>query len=226
MEDLRQVKMALKLSQQHNFPLHIEAFGMNLTVHEGVFSPRDFHSWRWYTKNFPCVTGKRILEIGCGFGLPGLHLIQLGAASLVACDIDPKAVANTLENAARNGIENVDVFESDVFSNIPPHTKFDTIFWNCPSIFAPDDHEYTDTLEQGAINPGYQLLNRFLSEGPEYLTHSGSILLGFASDGRDDLLSDIVAANNLNSVLLGTGTYPGVGAYYRLFSMQKNGLTT
>ncbi|MER8604875.1 methyltransferase [Mesorhizobium sp. M1233] len=225
MANLNQVRKRLKLSQQHDFPLHIQAFGMELTVHEGVFSARDFHSWRWYTENFPSVTGKRILEIGCGFGLPGLYLAKLGAASLVACDIDAKAVANTLENVERNGIQNVEVIESDVFSNISPQSRFDFIFWNCPSIFAPDDYEYRDKIEQGAINPGYKLLNRFLAEGPEYLTESGSILLGFASDGRDDLLSDIIAANDLDSDLLGTGTYPSASANYRMFSMRKRGLT-
>ncbi|MER9890117.1 methyltransferase [Mesorhizobium sp. M0114] len=225
MTDLDQFRTRLKLSQQHTFPLYIQEFGLELTVDEGVFSSLDFQSWRWYAENFPPVAGKSILEIGCGFGLPGLYLAKHGAASLVSCDINPKAVANTLENAARNGIQNVEVIESDIFSNIPLHRKFDLIFWNCPSIFAPDDYEYRDNLERGAIDPGYKLLSRFLSEGPEFLTGSGSILLGFASDARDDLLSEILVANDLASVLLGSGTYPHVSVGYRLFSIRKRGLS-
>ncbi|MER9890365.1 methyltransferase [Mesorhizobium sp. M0114] len=221
MTDLDRIRARLELSQQHTFPLCIQEFGLELVVNEGVFSPQDFQSWRWYTQNFPPVAGKSILEIGCGFGLPGLYLAKHGAASLVSCDINPKAVANTLENAARNGIQNVEVIESDIFSNIPLHRKFDLIFWNCPSIFAPDDYEYRDNLERGAINPGYKLLSRFLSEGPEFLTGSGSILLGFASDARDDLLSEILVANDLASLLLGSGTYPHVSLIYRIFSIRK-----
>lgn len=221
MINLEQFRTRLKISQQHTFPLYIQEFGLELSVNEDVFSSLDFQSWRWYTDNFPPFVGKSVLEIGCGFGLPGLYLAKLGAVSLVACDINPKAVANTLENAARNGIQNVEVIESDIFSNIPHHRKFDFIFWNCPSIFAPDDYEYRDNLERGAINPGYRLLSRFLSEGPEFLTESGSILLGFASDARDDLLAEIIDENNLASELLGSGTYPHVSVTYRIFSIRK-----
>ncbi|UVK49653.1 methyltransferase (plasmid) [Mesorhizobium sp. AR02] len=221
MSDLDRVRARLALSQQHTFPLHMQAFGMDLVVNEGVFSPRDFHSWRWYAEIFPSVAGKSVLEIGCGFGLPGLYLARLGATSLVACDIDPKAVANTLENAARNGIRNVKVIQSDIFSNISPDQKFDFIFWNCPSIFAPSDYEYRDSLERGAINPGYKLLRRFLSEGPAFLTEAGSILLGLASDARDDLLSEILMANGLASVLLGSSSDRHVSVTYRIFSIGK-----
>ncbi|RUV55299.1 methyltransferase domain-containing protein [Mesorhizobium sp. M5C.F.Ca.IN.020.29.1.1] len=223
MTDIDQIRTKIKRSQQHTFPLYIHEFGLEMVVNEGVLSPHEFQGWRWYTENFPPVVGKRILEIGCGFGLPGLYLAKLGALSLVACDIDPRAVANTLENAARNGIDNVEVIESDIFSNIPPRRKFDFIFWNCPSDYAPDDYEYRDDLERGAIDPGYRMLSRFLSQGPEFLTESGSMLLGFPSGHRDDLLSEIILANDLESVLLGFGTYPHMSAIYRLFSIRKRG---
>ncbi|RWO20587.1 MAG: methyltransferase domain-containing protein [Mesorhizobium sp.] len=221
MTDFDKLRDRLKLSQQHTFPLYIQEFGLELSVHEDVFSSLDFQSWRWYADHFPSVAEKSILEIGCGIGLPGLYLTKLGAVSLVACDINPKAVANTIENAARNGIQNVEVIESDIFSNIPHHRKFDFIFWNCPSIFAPDDYEYRDNLERGAINPGYKLLSRFLSEGPEFLTESGRILLGFASDARDDILAEIIDENDLASVLLESGTYSDVSVTYRIFSIRK-----
>ncbi|TGV17951.1 methyltransferase [Mesorhizobium sp. M4B.F.Ca.ET.143.01.1.1] len=223
MTNLDQLRTRLKLSQEQTFPLHFQEFGLELSVNAGVFSSLDFQSWRWYADNFPPVAGKSILEIGCGFGLPGLYLAKLGAASLVASDISPEAVTNTRENVARNDIQNVEVIESDIFSNIPRHRKFDFIFWNCPSIFAPDDYEYRDNLERAAINPGYKLLSRFLSEGPEFLTESGSILLGFASDARDDLLSEIIDVNDLASVLLGSGTYPHVSVTWRIFSIRKKG---
>ncbi|WP_136620293.1 MULTISPECIES: methyltransferase [Mesorhizobium] len=222
-EQVEQIRTKLKLSQQYTFPLHMQEFGLDLIVYESVLSPKDFHSWRWYTENFPPVAGKRILEIGCGFGLPGLYLAKHGALSLVACDINPKAVANTLENAARNGIENVDVIESDVFCNIPPHRKFDYIFWNHPSILTSDDYEYRDNLERAAIDPGYRLLGRFLSEGPEFLTESGSILLGFASNARDDLLLEFINANDLTATFLAAGNYPQMKQVNRMFSIRKRG---
>jgi len=201
----------------------MQEFGLELTVNEGVFPPEDFQSWRWLTEHFPPAAGKHILEIGCGFGLPGLHLAKHGALSLLACDINPKAVANTLENAGRNGIRNVEAIESDIFSNISDYRKFDLILWNFPSNFAPEDYEYRDNLERGAIDPGYKLLSRFLSEGPKFLAEKGSILLGFGSNGRDDLFSQIIAAQDLSCNLLASGTYPHVSVIYRMFSIRKRG---
>ncbi|MDX1195751.1 methyltransferase [Sinorhizobium medicae] len=225
MTTLDEIRTRLKNSQQCTFPLFIQEFGLELAVHKGVFSPQEFQNWRWLSENFPPVAGKSILEIGCGFGLPGLYLAKLGALSLLACDINPDAVTNTLENAARNRIQNVEVIHSDIFSNIPPHQKFDFIFWNYPSIFVSEDYECRDNLERGAIDPGYRLLNRFLSEGPEFLTESGSILLGFSSSGRDDLLSQIIVANDLSSVLLASGIDPHVTQTCRIYSIRRKDLS-
>ncbi|RWJ04813.1 MAG: class I SAM-dependent methyltransferase [Mesorhizobium sp.] len=222
MTDLDQVRLKLKRSQDHEFPLRMHYYGLDLTVNEGVLSPHEFTGWRWYTENFPPVGGKSILEIGCGFGLPGLYLAKLGAVSLVTCDINPKAVANTLENAVRNDIQNVEVIESDIFSNVPPDRKFDLIFWNCPSDFAPNDYQYRDDLEPGAIDPGYKLLRRFLSEGPELLRASGSILLGFPYGQRDDLLWEIIAANDLVCELFRSGTHSHSKINYRMFSIRRS----
>lgn len=222
MTDLDKVRLRLQRSQDQEFPLRVDYSGLELTVNEGVLSPHEFTGWRWYTANFPPVAGKRILEIGCGFGLPGLYLAKLGAASLLACDVNPKAVENTLENAVRNDIENVEVIESDIFSNIPPQSEFDFIFWNCPSDFAPSDYQYRDDLEPGAIDPGYKLLRRFLSEGPKFLRPSGSILLGFPCGQRDDLLWEIITANDLVCELFHSGTHSHSSFNYRMFSIRRS----
>ncbi|WP_107676188.1 class I SAM-dependent methyltransferase [Agrobacterium sp. LAD9] len=221
MIDLDRIRATLEASQQCTFPLSMREFGLDLTVHEGVFPPENFQSWRWLTENFPPMDDKTILEIGCGFGLPGLYLAKNGARSLVACDVNPKAVANTLENAARNGITNIEVVESDIFSSIPACRKFDIIFWNYPSNFAPAEYEYVHPLERGAIDPGYSLLRRFLSEGPQFLADAGCILLGFGTNARDDLLKEIVSVNALTSELLASGSYAHVNVTYRLFSIRK-----
>jgi len=50
------------------------------------------------------LTGRRILDYGCGSGILAIAALQLGAASALAVDIDPQALTATLENARRNGV--------------------------------------------------------------------------------------------------------------------------
>ncbi len=51
------------------------------------------------------LTGKKVLDNGCGTGVLGIFAKKLGAAHVLAIDIDDKSVQNTLENAALNGVE-------------------------------------------------------------------------------------------------------------------------
>ena len=48
--------------------------------------------------------GQRVLDLGCGSGILAIAALQLGAAHAAALDIDPAAVAATIENAAANGV--------------------------------------------------------------------------------------------------------------------------
>jgi predicted nicotinamide N-methyase len=50
------------------------------------------------------VRGKRVLDFGCGSGVVAIAAAQAGAARVVACDIDPLALAATRHNARRSGV--------------------------------------------------------------------------------------------------------------------------
>jgi len=215
------IRERLASSQKRSFPFLMTEFGLDLVVHEGVFPPEEFGGWRWATENFPPVQGLDILEIGCGFGLPGLHLARAGARSVTSVDINARAVANTIENAVHNNISNLKAFKSDVFSNVRPKRQFDIIFWNFPSQFAPDGFEYENDLECGIIDAGYNLLRRFLSEGPDWLTNDGRIIMGFGSYARDDILSEIVRENRLEASILVKGAQQTGTATYRLVQIRK-----
>ncbi|MBS2011960.1 MAG: 50S ribosomal protein L11 methyltransferase [Deltaproteobacteria bacterium] len=52
------------------------------------------------------LAGKPILDVGCGSGILALVALLCGASNAVATDIDPDAVAVTVENATRNGMTN------------------------------------------------------------------------------------------------------------------------
>ena len=46
----------------------------------------------------------RALDVGCGSGVLALAALRLGARRALACDVDPLAVREALDNAQRNGL--------------------------------------------------------------------------------------------------------------------------
>ena len=50
-------------------------------------------------------TGKDVVDYGCGSGILAIASLKLGAARVLAMDIDPQALIATRENALRNGID-------------------------------------------------------------------------------------------------------------------------
>ena len=51
------------------------------------------------------LTGKRVLDCGCGTGILGICALKLGAAECIAYDIDEWSVDNTRHNAVINGVD-------------------------------------------------------------------------------------------------------------------------
>lgn len=78
-----------------------------------------------------------VLDNGCGTGVLGIFAKKLGAAHVLAVDIDDKSVQNTLENAALNGVE-LDVRlgsvseqgERSVFCQTEGRSVFDLVLAN------------------------------------------------------------------------------------------------
>ncbi len=50
------------------------------------------------------LSGKSVLDYGCGSGILSVAALKLGAARALAVDIDPQALAASTENARRNGV--------------------------------------------------------------------------------------------------------------------------
>lgn len=71
------------------------------------------------------LSGKNVLDHGTGTGVLAIFAKRLGAASVVAVDIDDKSVANAKENAALNG-ETIDVRLGDSV----PEGNYDLILAN------------------------------------------------------------------------------------------------
>ncbi|MEJ6474346.1 50S ribosomal protein L11 methyltransferase [Pseudoalteromonas piscicida] len=50
------------------------------------------------------LSGKTVVDFGCGSGILGIAAIKLGAERVIGIDIDPQALIASRENAERNGV--------------------------------------------------------------------------------------------------------------------------
>lgn len=50
------------------------------------------------------LTGKEVVDFGCGSGILAVSALKLGAASAIGIDIDPQAIDASEQNASRNGV--------------------------------------------------------------------------------------------------------------------------
>ena len=94
------------------------------------------------------VAGKRVLDFGAGSGVAGIAAIKAGAAEVVACDLDPLALAACRANAELNDVQLG--YSADFFAEAD---RFDLIL-------------VADVLYDRANLP---LLDQFLSRGREAL---------------------------------------------------------
>ncbi|MBR9706983.1 MAG: methyltransferase [Candidatus Diapherotrites archaeon] len=123
------------------------------------------------------LEGKNVLEVGCGSGLLSLLAAQ-NAKTVLAVDINPKAVENTKLNFEKNKITNAIVKESNLFEKV--NGKFDLIIFNPP--YLPDEpalkgkEEMIDKSWAGGPT-GRETLFAFLKNAREHLNPDGEILI-------------------------------------------------
>ncbi|MDQ4141318.1 MAG: 50S ribosomal protein L11 methyltransferase, partial [Bacteroidota bacterium] len=72
---------------------------------------------------------KRVLDMGCGTGILAIMACKLGAANIVAVDIEDWTVENARENAAINECTDIDVRLGDV-QQITTDAPFDIVLAN------------------------------------------------------------------------------------------------
>lgn len=100
----------------------------------GVFSKNevDFGS-RLLIETFilPDIQGD-ILDVGCGYGPVGLSMAKHYNRHVDMIDINERAIELAIDNAALNKVENVTIFQSDLFQKIDAERKYMAILTNPP----------------------------------------------------------------------------------------------
>jgi ribosomal protein L11 methyltransferase len=96
------------------------------------------------------LSGKRVLDMGCGTGILAILASKKGAESITAIDIDEWAYKNTLENVEINNAKNIIVKQGDV--ELIKNDKFDVIVANINrNILLRDMPNYKQSLNDGGI---------------------------------------------------------------------------
>ena len=105
------------------------------------------------------LTGKSVLDMGCGTGILAIFAEMKGASKLDAIDIDTWCYENSLENVERNNCHHIQVFEGD--ASLLKSKKYDMIIANINrNILLQDIGAYVKSLNDN----GTLLLSGFYTE--------------------------------------------------------------
>jgi len=95
------------------------------------------------------IEGKNVLDMGCGTGILAIMAKYLGAKSVHGIDIDEWAVENSIENAQRNGIQDIS-FQLGIADQISD--QYDVILANINrNILVNDMEKYSNHLNNNGI---------------------------------------------------------------------------
>lgn len=149
-----------------------------------------------------------VLDVGTGCGLLAM-LAAPRAVDVVATDVNPNAVRCAKENAEMNGVrEKISFVQGDLMAPIRIGATFDLILFNAPYLPSSnkEDASWLGRAWAGGTN-GRQVIDRFISESPRFLSPTGRILMIQSTlSGSEETISqfknqglkaDIVAQNDL-----------------------------
>ncbi|MBL0329321.1 MAG: 50S ribosomal protein L11 methyltransferase [Bacteroidetes bacterium] len=121
------------------------------------------------------VKNKSLMDMGCGTGVLAIVASKLGANPIEAVDIDDWSVENSIENLAKNNINNVLVHKGD--AQILEGKIFHTILANInKNVLLKDMDQFKKSLEKG----GNLLLSGFFETDIEELkAHAGKVGLKY-----------------------------------------------
>jgi ribosomal protein L11 methyltransferase len=113
------------------------------------------------------VSGRNVIDYGCGSGILGIAALKLGAAHVTAVDLDPQALLATRDNAMRNGVSaNIDVHGVDMecadMEGAGPHGGLRPAYCVMANILAGPLIELAPKLTAACEPGGFLLLSGLL----------------------------------------------------------------
>lgn len=180
--NFKAVENTIDVSQQWEFPQNFIFKWYEFVLNEKVFSPLHFKWSSVYVDHLPLKENDDFLDMGCGCGVIWItSYLKYHLNKVVCADINPYAVENTRENVLKHNLPNqIEVVESDVFSNIGNNNKFDLIFWNAP--YFDWEFDENNILYRSMYDTNYEHIKRFILDWQKYLKENWMIMIWFSSD--------------------------------------------
>lgn len=156
---------------EHNFSFYTD---------NGVFC-KDYldYGTRVLLENLPFMElGESVLDVGCGYGVIGITIAKLTNSSIDMVDVNLRALHLAKMNAKENGVERVNIFESNCYDNV--QKKYSTIITNPP------------------IRAGKKIVYEIVFGAKEHLLENGNLFLVIRKDqGAKSLISDLEKVYNV-----------------------------
>jgi 16S rRNA (guanine1207-N2)-methyltransferase len=138
----------------------------------------------------------KVLDLGCGYGVVGILAAKLiGQDKVTMVDIDERAVELSRENAKLNDVPDINIFQSDGFSNIT-------------------DKEYTIILSNPPYHTDFSVPKAFIEKGFNRLSIGGRM---YMVTKRKDWYF-----NKLKAIFGGVRLWE-IDGYYVFMSIKKSG---
>jgi len=116
--------------------------------------------------------GGKILDMGCGYGVFGIVIGKLTGSNVDMVDVNLRALHLAKRNATENNVKNVNIFESNCYSNICE--KYSSIITNPP------------------IRAGKKVVYEIVMRAKEYLEDNGKLFLVIRKEqGAKSLIIDL-----------------------------------
>jgi methylase of polypeptide subunit release factors len=147
----------------------IPALGARIHPHHGVFAPTrtDYVD---LVADAPLPPARTAFDIGTGTGVLAALLLHRGVPTVVATDVEPRAVDCARENLHRLGFaDRVTVLQRNLF----PRGRADLVVCNPP--WMPGSP--TSPLDAGIFDRRGAMLSAFVRELPHHLTERGEAWL-------------------------------------------------
>lgn len=139
--------------------LRVELLGQKMTflTDAGVFSKKmiDFGS-QLLLKCLEVEKGKRVLDVGCGYGPLGISLVKAYGVQATMVDINNRALDLARQNAERNKVE-ARIFQSNIYEQV--EGKFDHVISNPP------------------IRAGKQVVHEIIEKSRDFLKDGGDLTI-------------------------------------------------